>query len=54
MPDESWDYDEENIKCFSLCIPVGGDMHSDEGVFARIRSLKEYVEVLWVLANCIR
>ncbi|KIR03549.1 hypothetical protein P261_02364 [Lachnospiraceae bacterium TWA4] len=45
-PDESWDYDEENIQCFSLCIPTSGEMHSDKGILARIKSLEEYIKVL--------
>lgn len=49
--DESWDYDELEIKCFSLCLPVKGDMHSDDGVYARLLSLKAYVDVLQELAK---
>ena len=51
--DESWDYDEENIKCFSLCIPVQGNMHSDEGVFARVDSFEKYTEILQILCSNI-
>ena len=47
--DESWEYDEEAIKCFSLCLPVKGEMHSDKGVKARIRSLVQYKEMLKAL-----
>ena len=53
-PDESWDYDEEKVKCFSLCIPVYGEMHSDDGVFARIDSFIKYTEVLQILASNIK
>ncbi len=45
-PDESWDYDEQGVKCFSLCLPVNGPMHSNEGVTARKRSYLHYVETL--------
>ena len=45
-PDESWEYDEQDIKVFSLCIPVDGPMHSNQGTLARKRSFVHYVEVL--------
>lgn len=51
--DESWDYDEADVKCFSLCIPVNGNMHSDEGVYVRIKSFMEYILILETLANGI-
>lgn len=44
--DESWDYDEFNFDCFSLCIPTKGDMHSNKGVLARKESCLKYNEVL--------
>ena len=44
--DESWEYDEQKVKCFSLCLPVYGKMHSDEGVIARKQSFIHYVEML--------
>ena len=44
--DESWEYDEQNVKCFSLCLPVYGEMHSDKGVLARKQSFIHYVEML--------
>lgn len=50
-PDESYDYDEEDVPCFSLCIPCCGDMHSDNGVQIREESLPTYCEVLSDLAN---
>lgn len=50
-PDESWDYDEENIQCFSLCLPVNGDMHSNAGLKARIGSFLAYIDALESLAN---
>lgn len=46
MADESWDYDEEDIECFSLCLPVSGEMHSDDGVLARTDSFLKYISVL--------
>lgn len=51
LPDESWQYDEQHIKCFSLCLPVHGEMHSNDGVKARISSLFEYIETLKLLAT---
>lgn len=50
-PDESWEYDEEEIPSFSLCIPTYGDMHSDSGSLVRQVSLPVYCEVLAMLAN---
>ena len=44
--DESWDYDEERQQCFSYCLPVSGDMHSDAGVLARKVSFERYYETL--------
>ena len=50
-PDESYDYDEEDIACFTLCIPTYGDMHGEEGVLARANLLPTYCTVLAELAN---
>ena len=50
-PDESWDYAERGIPCLTLCAPVGGDMHSDEGVLLRKESAMEYCDALAHLAN---
>lgn len=33
-PDESWLLDELDVPCFSLCLPVRGNMHSSRGVLA--------------------
>ncbi len=44
--DESWDYDENDIECFSLCLPCNGEMHSNEGVEVRPESYNKYIEVL--------
>ena len=50
-PDESWEYDEHKVECFSLCIPIKGDMHSDDGVFVRKNSLAPYMEILSLLCS---
>ena len=34
-PDESWQLDEMEVPCFSLCLPIRGAMHSDRGALAR-------------------
>lgn len=52
--DESWEYDERNIPTFSLCLPVCGDIHGDEGVLIRRKSLSVYCDVLCRLARCFR
>ncbi len=41
-PDESWDLDEMEIPCFTMSLPVHGDMHSDAGVLARKESIPSY------------
>ncbi len=40
--DESWEYDEWNLECFSLCLPVAGDMHSNNGVLVLCESYENY------------
>ena len=52
-PDESYDYDEEEIPCFSLCIPSLGDMHNERGVLVRRESLSIYCDVLSDLTNAL-
>lgn len=49
--DESWKYDEFHIECFSFCLPVFGDMHSDKGVLARKDSLEKYTLTLEQILN---
>lgn len=44
--DESWDLDELDVPCLSLCLPVHGDMHSDRGVLARRASFNAYRSAL--------
>jgi hypothetical protein len=50
-PDESWEYCKDNIPCFTLCLPVHGDMHSDSGTLTRRSALPIYAEILHLLAN---
>lgn len=52
-PDESWDYNEYGIPCFTLSVPVLGDMHSDSGVLLRKSSFPAYTDVLALVANRI-
>ena len=52
-PDESYDYDEEDIPCFSLCFPVCGDMHGEDGVLIRADALPYYCSALVELANML-
>ena len=44
--DESWEYDEEDQACFSLCLPVCGPMHSNQGVLARKSGCQAYLDAL--------
>ena len=56
-PDETWVYgkemdaDRSGIPCLSLCLPIGGNMHSDAGVFLRKSSIQPYEHILSLLAN---
>lgn len=49
--DEAWEYDENDAECFSLCIPVKGNMHSNKGVYARQKSFERYTEILSEIAS---
>ena len=50
-PDESWDYNCVHIPTMTLCIPVLGNMHHDDGVLARKSSVPVYCQVLAEVAN---
>ena len=52
-PDESWDYNEYGIPCFTLSAPIEGDMHSEDGVLLRKSSFPAYTEFLALAANGI-
>ncbi|MCM1364499.1 MAG: hypothetical protein NC122_01100 [Faecalibacterium sp.] len=52
-PDESWEYDENDIECFSLCLPVNGDMHSNDGVVTYVKYYYEYIDMLEFLLNTL-
>ena len=44
--DESWAYDEKGIPCFSLCIPIQGNMHRNSGVLVSMESIRGYSAAL--------
>ena len=50
-PDESWDYADCGVPCFTLCVPVGGELHGDAGVLLRKNAALEYCNVLPLLAS---
>lgn len=58
-PDETWEYGKgilevvSPIPCLSLCLPVKGNMHSDEGVLLRKVSIDPYLTVLTQLVNMV-
>lgn len=55
-PDESWEYDEYDLNCFSLCLPcrvLGEDMHDDRGVAISSESLDPYACALELLTTRI-
>lgn len=51
-PDETWDYHKglENVfpstPCLSVCLPVKGDMHHDDGALLRPESITPYQRIL--------
>lgn len=56
-PDETWKYREgiegvfPPVPCLSVCLPVKGDMHHDNGTWLRPENLSPYCQVLTALAN---
>ncbi len=59
-PDESWEYDEQEVHCFSLCIPSapadGNEssddwMHDDVGIGIAISSIPKYSAALETLCR---
>lgn len=63
--DESWQYDEWNVNCLSLCIPtrplnsdkqldVHGWMHSDNGILVKKSSIPAYSKAVSILCSGIR
>ena len=44
--DESWEYDEADIPCFSFCLPSKGDMHDNAGILVREASFRNYTDTL--------
>ena len=52
--DESWEYDEADLPCFSFCLPVKGEMHCDAGTLARTASFQRYTKVLERMLNIPR
>lgn len=52
-PDESWRYAEYGVPSLSLCLPVGGELHSKEGVLLRKDAAQEYCRVLSILSNIL-
>lgn len=53
LPDESWDYADYGIPSLSLCMPVGGELHGDDGVLLRKDSALEYSNVFSMLARIL-
>lgn len=53
LPDESWDYDELGVECFSLCLPTKGEMHSDDGIDCFKNSFSTYKNIVQLFANSI-
>jgi len=63
-PDESWEYDEYDLNCFSFCLPtrpinalrfedVSVWMHNDKGIVIKEESIVEYPKALLYLINGI-
>ena len=53
LPDESWNYHELGIECFSLCLPTQGEMHDNCGVDCKRESFAIYKDMVRDFANCI-
>lgn len=51
--DEAWQYDEHDLRCCSVCLPCYGEMHSEEGVVVRGKSVEVYADVLHHLINAV-
>jgi hypothetical protein len=54
--DESWQYDEYDLNCFSLCLPcrlLGDDMHDDVGVAITSDSIFGYMNALGQFVQAI-
>lgn len=51
--DESWEYDEQGIECFSFCLPVYGDMHDRRGVIVRKNACLKYIKALKSIVSVI-
>jgi hypothetical protein len=52
--DESWQYASHDLNCLALCLPIQtitGNMHDDEGVHAKLRSLEAYTEIVGLFTN---
>ncbi len=47
-PDEAWVYDEDDINCFTLCLPAycPDGMHADTGISIRQESIDPYMQAL--------
>lgn len=63
-PDESWQYDEHDLNCFSLCLPtkphsdnedqdIGSWMHDDKGILVKTSSIIGYQTALTGLISSI-
>ena len=52
--DEAMEYHELGVgTAFSLCLPVEGNMHSNRGVFTRIKSIMYYEKALGELSTAL-
>lgn len=51
LPDEAYAYANNGFKCFSLCVPTKGDMHSDSGCLMRASSYFDYVDMVGHIAS---
>ena len=55
-PDESWQYAQYDLNCFSLCLPcriLSEDMHADEGVEIRKPDVMDFLKALNTLTHGI-
>jgi hypothetical protein len=52
--DESWQYNKHDLNCLALCLPIRtitGNMHNDEGVYAKLPSVESFTEIVGRFTN---
>jgi len=53
LADETWTYNELGIECFSLCLPIRGEMHHNDGVDCLKERFAQYKDTVNIFSNSI-